>query len=78
MQIGNAVACRFAYHLGKYIIKCLKDKTVISKKKSKKEKSVSDDECVKSKKKSDNFLVKIKFKKEQSIILYLIFIFVKL
>jgi DNA (cytosine-5)-methyltransferase 1 len=51
MQIGNAVACRFAYHLGKYIIKCLKDKNVISKKKSKKDNSVSDDECVKSKKK---------------------------
>ena len=24
MQIGNAVACRFAYHLGKYIIETLK------------------------------------------------------
>jgi DNA (cytosine-5)-methyltransferase 1 len=23
MQIGNAVACRFAYHLGKYIINTL-------------------------------------------------------
>jgi DNA (cytosine-5)-methyltransferase 1 len=23
MQIGNAVACKFAYHLGKYIIKIL-------------------------------------------------------